>query len=221
MRETNTGFRDLSCHFVARRPCGKTRSTKSHEAARKKHRLLRTAVSATLRLLLLFVILSSATWSFAARRERIIDSWKPLHYNVSLTFNDQLTEITSARCMRVASSSAHPMPRKPASRVSWFRRFAAAPDGGPEIHGRLVRGRPRPNFAAPRVTKCHGDQRARPQIDGKREARVRETKGVGSRQPPGAGRPFAHQHDRFSGGHRGLPPDDVQRVRRDRAISDL
>src|ERR1700730_5534137 len=107
MRETNTGFRDLSCHFVARRPCGKTRSTKSHEAARKKPGLLRTAVSAPLRLLLLFVILSSATWSFAARRERIIDSWKPLHYNVSLTFNDQLTEITSARAEITVLSLKH------------------------------------------------------------------------------------------------------------------
>src|SRR6266540_1081976 len=35
--------------------------------------------------------------SFAQRRERIVDAWKPLHYDVDLTFNDQLTEFTSAR----------------------------------------------------------------------------------------------------------------------------
>jgi aminopeptidase N len=44
--------------------------------------------------LLVAGLVSSAT---GARRERIIDSWKPLNYNVFLTFNDQLTELTSAR----------------------------------------------------------------------------------------------------------------------------
>jgi aminopeptidase N len=33
----------------------------------------------------------------AQRRERIADSWKPTHYDVSLSFNDQLTEIAAAR----------------------------------------------------------------------------------------------------------------------------
>jgi aminopeptidase N len=37
------------------------------------------------------------TPSFAARTERLIDGWKPTNYNVSLTFNDALTEITSAK----------------------------------------------------------------------------------------------------------------------------
>jgi hypothetical protein len=37
------------------------------------------------------------TQSFAARTERLINSWKPTNYNVSLTFNDRLTELTSAR----------------------------------------------------------------------------------------------------------------------------
>jgi aminopeptidase N len=36
------------------------------------------------------------TPSFAARTERLIDGWKPTNYNVSITFNDALTEITSA-----------------------------------------------------------------------------------------------------------------------------
>jgi aminopeptidase N len=35
--------------------------------------------------------------SFAARTERLIDGWKPTNYNVSLTFNDGLTEISSAK----------------------------------------------------------------------------------------------------------------------------
>lgn len=37
------------------------------------------------------------TQSFAARVERLIDGWKPTNYNVSLSFNDSLTEITTAR----------------------------------------------------------------------------------------------------------------------------
>ena len=35
--------------------------------------------------------------SFAARTERLIDGWKPTNYHVSLTFNESLTEITSAK----------------------------------------------------------------------------------------------------------------------------
>src|SRR5258708_3457176 len=33
----------------------------------------------------------------AQRRERDINSWRPVHYDVALSFNDQLTEISSAR----------------------------------------------------------------------------------------------------------------------------
>lgn len=33
----------------------------------------------------------------AQRRERTVTNWRPLHYDVSLTFNDALTEISSAR----------------------------------------------------------------------------------------------------------------------------
>jgi aminopeptidase N len=36
------------------------------------------------------------TPAFAARTERLIDGWKPTNYHVSITFNDALTEITSA-----------------------------------------------------------------------------------------------------------------------------
>src|SRR5437763_2571424 len=43
------------------------------------------------------VIVLVALPSFAQRRERIVDTWKPLHYDIDLAFNDQLTEFTSAR----------------------------------------------------------------------------------------------------------------------------
>jgi aminopeptidase N len=46
---------------------------------------------------ILFVALVLFTPALAQRRERVIDTWKPLHYDVSINFNDQLTEITSAR----------------------------------------------------------------------------------------------------------------------------
>jgi aminopeptidase N len=47
-------------------------------------------------LFLVLIVIASASWSFATRRERLINSWKPVHYNVSITLNDQLMEITSA-----------------------------------------------------------------------------------------------------------------------------
>lgn len=60
-------------------------------------RIIGSAFSAAIRLtFLVFIVVSSLSWSFATRRERLINSWKPLHYNVSITLNDQLTEITSA-----------------------------------------------------------------------------------------------------------------------------
>jgi aminopeptidase N len=46
---------------------------------------------------LALILCAFATQSFAARTERHIDSWKPTNYKVSLVFNDNLTEITSAR----------------------------------------------------------------------------------------------------------------------------
>jgi aminopeptidase N len=48
-------------------------------------------------LFLLSLVFLSATSLPAQRRERTITTWKPLHYNVAITFNDQLTEISSAR----------------------------------------------------------------------------------------------------------------------------
>jgi aminopeptidase N len=43
------------------------------------------------------LILFLASLALAQRRERMPDTWKPLHYEVFLSFDDQLTGITSAR----------------------------------------------------------------------------------------------------------------------------
>jgi aminopeptidase N len=53
-----------------------------------------TKTSRRLVLLLAFIVLSS-TVVFAARVERLIDTWQPKHYVVSLTLNDQLSEIVT------------------------------------------------------------------------------------------------------------------------------
>jgi len=50
----------------------------------------------TLFLLVVALFLSAALTS-GQRRERTVDTWKPLHFDVSLSFNDQLSEITLAR----------------------------------------------------------------------------------------------------------------------------
>jgi aminopeptidase N len=46
------------------------------------------------RVILSFALLLST--AFAARVERLIDTWRPTHYLVNITLNDQLSEITSA-----------------------------------------------------------------------------------------------------------------------------
>ncbi|PYS50041.1 MAG: hypothetical protein DMF68_08295 [Acidobacteria bacterium] len=43
------------------------------------------------------LLLSIFSLALAERHERIVDSWRPVNYNIALTLNDQLTEITSAR----------------------------------------------------------------------------------------------------------------------------
>ena len=45
----------------------------------------------------LFAALVLITPAPAQRRERLVDTWKPLHYDVAITLNDQLTEIANAR----------------------------------------------------------------------------------------------------------------------------
>lgn len=47
-----------------------------------------------LSLTFLFIALLSQS-AYAAREERLIDSWFPVHYDVDLTFNGQLSELTS------------------------------------------------------------------------------------------------------------------------------
>jgi aminopeptidase N len=48
-------------------------------------------------MLVALVLLSSLTIAVAGRHERAVETWRPLHYDVSLTFNDGLSEITTAR----------------------------------------------------------------------------------------------------------------------------
>lgn len=49
------------------------------------------------RSVLILVVLLWSISALAVRRERLISNWKPVHYNVAITFNGQLTEITAAR----------------------------------------------------------------------------------------------------------------------------
>ena len=44
-----------------------------------------------------FLLLCSFTSALAERHERTVDSWRPTHYNITLTLNEQLTEITRAQ----------------------------------------------------------------------------------------------------------------------------
>jgi aminopeptidase N len=60
------------------------------------HRLLRGLLVSIPSLIALALALSGPC-VFAARHERLIDSWKPLNYNITLAFNDNLSELTSAR----------------------------------------------------------------------------------------------------------------------------
>jgi aminopeptidase N len=48
-------------------------------------------------LFLVLILSVFVSESFAVRHERLIDSWKPTNYNVWLTFNDQLSELTNAK----------------------------------------------------------------------------------------------------------------------------
>ena len=46
--------------------------------------------------LLLTLIVFAVQLAYAARVERLIDSWQPKHYAINITLNDQLSEIVSA-----------------------------------------------------------------------------------------------------------------------------
>jgi aminopeptidase N len=43
------------------------------------------------------VFCSTTIWAFGARQERLVNGWRPLHYSVDITLDDQLTSITRAR----------------------------------------------------------------------------------------------------------------------------
>ena len=57
-----------------------------------KNRLTVTRQARRFAIVALFICLAALS-IFAQRRERLVDSWKPLHYDVDLKFNDQLTQI--------------------------------------------------------------------------------------------------------------------------------
>ena len=58
----------------------------------------RPSILSLSRALVFFILLLLAPLDARAeRRERLVDTWRPLHYDVTLVFNEQLTEITSAR----------------------------------------------------------------------------------------------------------------------------
>src|ERR1700704_2387926 len=46
---------------------------------------------------LLVMSLAFATHAYATRHERLIETWQPTNFNVTLKFDDQLAEITKAR----------------------------------------------------------------------------------------------------------------------------
>jgi len=43
------------------------------------------------------ILLITAFCVSAQRRERVVDNWRPLHYDVNLTFDDQLSQLAAAR----------------------------------------------------------------------------------------------------------------------------
>src|SRR5438552_1836402 len=45
----------------------------------------------------LFVIALLAHVAYADRHERLIDTWQPTHFDIALTLNDQLSQISTAR----------------------------------------------------------------------------------------------------------------------------
>lgn len=46
--------------------------------------------------LLVIILLAVCSHALAERRERLIESWRPIHYDVSLVFNNELSELTRA-----------------------------------------------------------------------------------------------------------------------------
>ena len=67
-----------------------THSTLRHSTLRLSFR------RATFPALLLLLLLALSFVARAERRERTIEGWRPVHYNVTLVFNDELSELTRA-----------------------------------------------------------------------------------------------------------------------------
>ena len=42
------------------------------------------------------ILLALCSFALAERRERLIENWRPVHYDVSLVFNPELSELTRA-----------------------------------------------------------------------------------------------------------------------------
>ncbi|HYJ45099.1 MAG TPA: hypothetical protein VEV81_00700, partial [Pyrinomonadaceae bacterium] len=61
------------------------------------HKKLLPAIGRRFILLSLLALTSVTLAAAAERRERVVDSWRPVHYNIALKLNDQLTEIDGAR----------------------------------------------------------------------------------------------------------------------------
>ncbi|MDX6384437.1 MAG: aminopeptidase [Blastocatellia bacterium] len=60
-------------------------------------KMLRDMKSHLLPLAVIIFCISIPVTLSAQRRERTVDSWRPTHYDVALTFNEQLTELSAAR----------------------------------------------------------------------------------------------------------------------------
>src|SRR5258708_8685617 len=58
---------------------------------------LRVKQRSSFLLAVILFLLCLASSLAAQRRERVVDSWRPIHYDVALTLNDQLNEISAAR----------------------------------------------------------------------------------------------------------------------------
>jgi aminopeptidase N len=54
-------------------------------------------------LLTCFALLAFAISAFAARQERMLDKWKPVHYNITISLDEQLTEIRATTQITVVT----------------------------------------------------------------------------------------------------------------------
>src|SRR5215213_6741984 len=62
-----------------------------------KDRKMLMKVLARRALVLALLLAAACAQAVAVRRERLVDAWRPVHYDVTLRLDDKLTELTSAR----------------------------------------------------------------------------------------------------------------------------